>query len=509
MREIFPDGYINNTEAQKIALLKDLAKELVDDHVSIQEALPQLREIKDLIQSACRDPELKSYLSGAKSKRVTLDDLIKPGDKLNLKPQPFILNGVFLPNSTNLIIGREKKGKTAFVIAWIAAWFFGQEQFCDFDIIGPCPPVFLIGPDMSQEQWATMLHQYHLADEDGELLEDGPIKRLLAMDLGLQLDQHGLDFIDQLAEWACNEYPDQRPLFVFDSYARLVEPLGLQEATSEFSLPLSAAQALLRKRNITDIWLHHSAANRDTGKATSRGSTALPAVADQQVFMEYPTANEDDDRTMLRTKGREIPVRALIERTKPDGVWVVHASGDEVEEQNRIKERIDRLKDGTLPKQCFDAIKVLYPSNPLGIDLWQLADALEVQELDSLRKPMKRLVELRLVSPYSDMTKAPQGGRPRDKYKMLASVQKLLRLDFGVQKQLSALGNTEIKANSPETPDSNGSKSSLAYMENYKNVHKPLLLNALEVSGTSRRADDTPSPNGSSSAEKTQSKLPW
>ena len=124
----------------------------------------------------------------------------------------------------------------------------------------------------------------------------------------------------------------------------MISSLGLREETAEFAGPLITAQSVLARQGATTIWLHHSAANRDTGKASSRGSTALPAAADQIVFLESPSANEDDLRTQLRTKGRDVPVAALLERTKPDGVWVCHASGEELERQRMLQSQINKLK---------------------------------------------------------------------------------------------------------------------------------------------------------------------
>ena len=500
MQEIFPSDWIGKPEADQIELLKASAKELIEAHVSVAEALPQLRERKDLIVSSCKDQELTQFLREVKSKKVSLADLVKPGDKLKLTSEPFILNGVIISGGTNLIIGREKKGKTAWVVATIAAWYRGEDQFCGFDFVGPCPPVAIIGPDMSEAQWGKMLHMYGLADEDGEVLPDGPIKHLLHLGHGLSLNSDGLNLIEEVADDLCQRFPDQQPLLVFDSYARLVDDLGLQEATSEFAAPLSMAQALLRQYKVTDIWLHHSAANRDTGKATSRGSTALPALADQQIFMEYPTANEDDNRTMLRTKGRDSPVRALIERTQPDGVWIIHANGDEVEQQNRIQQRIDRLVDGSLAHKCLVAIHGICTANPIGADIQQLSAALRIKNLDSLRKPLRRLIELNLLYKFTSRETTPEGGRPRDIYKLLSSVQKLLDSNPLQSSYSPALGNTETTATSPETSGSNKSQPALAHMEKSIKLQKLEPDRFLEVSGTSRRVEGLPPLNDSKDA---------
>ena len=77
---------------------------------------------------------------------------------------------------------------------------------------GNCPPVIVIGPDMSEEQWGKMLHMYDLANSDGQVKPDGPIKVLMHMGHEFALDQHGFDLIDQLAEM----YPGA--LFIFYSY---------------------------------------------------------------------------------------------------------------------------------------------------------------------------------------------------------------------------------------------------------------------------------------------------
>jgi hypothetical protein len=438
----FLSDLIAKSDADKIAALKAKATELVKLRVEHSEALAQLRGYNNQIEGPCRDPELATFLRAAKRGRTTLADLIKPGDRLSMKRLPFMLDGVFTPQDTNLVIGREKKGKTSFVIAWIAAWHFQQQTFCGFDITGDCPPVIVIGPDMTEQQWGKMLHQYHLASAEGELSPDGPIKELLHMGHDFCLDQHGLDLIDQIAEQHHNA------LFIFDSYSRLVEPLGLREETAEFASPLIQAQSILAKHQATGIWLHHSAANRETGKASSRGSTSLPAAADQIVFLEYPSPNEDDPRTLLRTKGRDVPVSALLERTKPDGVWICHASGDDLEQQRKVESRIDKLKPG-LALHAFNAIKRRHQDQLLGFDLAELSEAIGDTDPSKLYRPMQRLMELCLVDEFSVGNSGPDGGRPPKRFRLHPSVARHLE---ATAKNPSTRGSTQTTPDMPETP---------------------------------------------------------
>lgn len=453
--------------AEKISLLRKKAKDLTKQRLDPADALAQLRAYNTQLDGPCRDPELLTFLQQSKRSKVSIDDLVKAGDTLSMQRQPFLLDGVFTPQGTNLVVGREKKGKTSFVIAAIAAWHYRQESFCDFDFCGDCPPVIVIGPDMTESQWGKMLHMYGLADADGKVLPDGPIKVLMHMGHDFALDQHGFDLLDQLAEL----YPGA--LFIFDSYSRLVSPLGLREETSEFAGPLITAQSVLARHGATTIWLHHSAANRDTGKATSRGSTALPAAADQIVFLESPSANEDDPRTQLRTKGRDVPVAALLERTKPDGVWVCHASGEELERQRMLQSQINKLKGYS--QECFQALVVLHSDNPLGSDLRQIADAIGLdgtddKDIDKIRKPAKRLLALQLVSDHEVKHLGTQdGGRPAHLYRLLPKVQKLLSLDSG---NLYTREEGQKPANSPETPDCGGSDHLPRIQESHLSISK-------------------------------------
>ena len=446
MSEQFLSDLRVKPDADKIEALKTKAKDLVNLRIEHSEALALLRGYNNLIEGPCRDPELVVFIRAAKRGRTTITDLVKPGDRLSMKRLPFLLDGIFTPQDTNLIVGREKKGKTSFVVAWIAAWHFGQGSFCGFDIAGACPPVIVIGPDMTEHQWGGMLHQYHLASADGDLLPDGPIKQLLHMGHDFCLDQHGLDLIDQLGDL----HPGA--LFIFDSYSRLVDPLGLREETAEFAGPLIQAQSILAKRSATGIWLHHSAANRDTGKASSRGSTALPAAADQIVFLEYPTANEDDPRTLLRTKGREVPISALLERTKPDGVWICHANGEELERQRRLQSRIDKIRS-VHALAAFQAMQRLYAAHPLGSDLQKIADATDGASVSQLRKPMTSLIALGLVTEHGSGDGGANGGRPAIRYAIPPSVAEHLNLTF---QKPPIRPTTETIPTIPQTPPAQG-----------------------------------------------------
>jgi hypothetical protein len=499
MADAFITDLVHAPDADKIQALRVKAKELVANRVEPADALAELRGFNSDIDGPCRDPELTTFLRAGRREKITIDDLVKAGDTLSLKAQPFYLEGVVTPHDTNLLVAREKKGKTSFVIAWISAWHFGQASFCDFDIHGECPPVVIIGPDMSESQWGKMLHQYHLADADGKVYPDGPIKLLLHQGHDFCLDQHGQDLIDGIGQL----HPGA--LFVFDSYSRLVSPLGLREESANLADPLIAVQSIMRNRKATDLWLHHSAANRDTGKATSRGSTSLPAAADQIIFLESPSANEDDPRTQLRTKGREMPVQALLERTKPDGVWVCHAAGDELAQQQAIDRKISKVSRG-YAKDIFNAMQTLHGKHELGAGYKEIAEVLGLDEKDApkLYKPMATLTAQALVTELGVNRHSPSehGGRPGVRFQLPKAVVLAL--------QLPARGSTPITPESLETPDTKGSQP-LARVrkidETLSLVQKPCAAtdlsdladscskNAQEVSGVSgitQRADLTP-----------------
>ena len=459
------------TESEKLAHLRELAKLLAAERIDGSDAMAHIRGRCADIKAAAQNPELKSFLLEAKRGKVTPLDIVRPGQRLSSRSAPFLLEGLVMPNCTNLIVGREKKGKTSLLIAWIAAWYFGCDTFVNQAIHGELPPVFIVGPDMPQQDWFALLRLYHLLDEDGTLPEDGPIKGVIHKGHQLCLDRSGIDLIEALAA----EQPGA--IFLFDSYSALVSGLGIREEGAEFADPLLSLQGALAPHNITILLIHHSAANRDTGKATSRGSTALPAAATQQIFLESPSNEEDDPRIQIRTKGRERDFKALLRKEEPDGHWVCISQGAGLIEQQSRERAISNLKGRQ--RQVFDALLTLRQNQPHGSDLWEVAEHLgwgsDSKAIDRLRNPIAALCGRGLVMEMPVKAIAGEdGGRPRCRFRIRQAVADLCRGEVsglsGVSDDSQDTPETQnpvtLRAGAPETTETpetlqrNGSEGS-------------------------------------------------
>jgi len=63
----------------------------------------------------------------------------------------------------------------------ISKWHLGFDEYLGRKLIGPCPPVLIVGIDMPRSRWMPLLGRFGLAewnDEKGKwfLLKNGPIK---------------------------------------------------------------------------------------------------------------------------------------------------------------------------------------------------------------------------------------------------------------------------------------------------------------------------------------------
>jgi len=431
------------TESEKLAHLRELAKHLAAERIDGSEAMAHMRGRSADIKAAAQNPELRNFLLEAKRGKVTPLDIVRPGQRLSSRSAPFLLEGLVMPNCTNLIVGREKKGKTSLLIAWIAAWHFGCETFINQAVHGEIPPVFIIGPDMPEQDWNALLRQYHLLDEDDLLPEDGPIKGVIHKGHQIYLDRSGIDLIEELAA----EHPGA--IFLFDSYSALVSGLGIREEGAEFADPLLSLQAALAPHNITILLIHHSAANRDTGKATSRGSTALPAASTQKIFLESPTNEEDDPRIQIRTKGRERDFKALLRKEEPDGHWICISQGAGLVEQQNRERTISKLKG--LQRKVFDALLTLRQDQPNGSDYWGIAEHIgwgsDAKAIDRVRGPIAALCGRGLVMEMPVKAVADEdGGRPRCCFRIRQAVADPCRQEFS-----GVSGVPDDQKNAPET----------------------------------------------------------
>ncbi len=318
------------TPEAKLARLGEIAADVLARRVEFAQRLPILRHHAMDLGLTVRDPELLGLLTAARRQRLGTTGLLRPGDRIDMTPEPWAWQGLILRGCLNLLVALPKVGKSSLLLALISAWHYGAETFLGQPLYGPCPPVLLIGTDQGQADWGRMLHAAGLVDDAGRILP--PIIGLAHAGQPVHLDAAGIDTIAEAAQ--------QNPglLVVVDSIqATCTAPLGLKEESPEIAMPLADLMEQVEPHGATVVAIHHASKGRagDGPAAASRGSTALPALASQLLKLAPASEAKEDHRRLLTAEGRGgAPVALVIE--KNDSGWT-YCGG--IEDLNRERDQ--------------------------------------------------------------------------------------------------------------------------------------------------------------------------
>lgn len=325
-----------------LALVHSRAAELIKQKAPVADRIPLLRALANDLGLRLTDNELMRAIWKARREARGHVDAIQPGQALDLTEERWMWEGLLLVCCLNLLVGLPKAGKTSLLVAMIASWSRGATDYLGMPLIGPCPPVLLVGVDMPQNDWGAMLKEYGLLDPATRTF-GAPIVGLFYKGMGISLDPEGVERIAAYAE----KHPGL--LILCDSYAELTKGLGVTEKDSDFAEPISDLVDAVAPFGATVVLLHHSGKEKATGSASeaSRGTTALPALSSQNLNL-YPAARGDDwaaDRKrVIAAEGRGgAPVKLLVERV--EGTWLTLGSPEAVERARRLEQTEEKLND--------------------------------------------------------------------------------------------------------------------------------------------------------------------
>ncbi len=250
--------------------------------------------------------------------------------------------GIIMSADANLLISLPKCGKTTLIIDLIATWSRGNDEFLGQKLIGKCPPVIIVGTDMTTSRWMPLLHRFGLAEkvEATKYKPIEPIVGVFAANNPLHLTQEGLE---RIAEIARN---NKGALFLFDSFAKLVAPLGLKESSEDIAHPLADLQEVLAPYQCTSIIIHHSGKTKeDSPVLASRGSTALTAAVSQIISLSWFKREEDrqDKRILMRTMGRAEDIQLLM--SQETSGWMLEGSVAEELKKEEFNKKLEKLTD--------------------------------------------------------------------------------------------------------------------------------------------------------------------
>ena len=174
----------------------------------------------------------------------------------------------------------------------LALWSRGViDEFLGHKLIGECPPILIVGVDMSHNQWCELLNKFGLAqylgDDQWKILD--PIKYMWTRNNPLHLDEDGLPILaDKVAE-----FKGQRPIVIDDSYAKSV-PKGTSEKDEGFAEPLYELQEVVAPSDATPIVIHHSGrADSNSAIKLTRGHTSLTKDVDMVFELKWVKKEEN------------------------------------------------------------------------------------------------------------------------------------------------------------------------------------------------------------------------
>lgn len=374
---------------EKLSAMRDLAAELLERRTPFADRIPLLRAQTESLGLTLRDQELQRLLWDARRAADGSDQLLNPGEHVNLAPTSWIWEGIIMPAAVNLVVGLPKIGKTSLMLAMIAAWHRGETTFLGRRLIGPCPPVLIVGTDQPQSDWGRMLLEVGLLGPDGVI--QAPLVGLAHAGRPLHLSQEGIERISSYAAVHSG-------LFIFlDSIAAVTGPLGVKEQDADFAEPLRDLAEAIEPYNTTLLAIHHAGKARFGLGASlaSRGTTALPAAVSQVIslapMLSGNPGSSPDRRITVKTEGRGgLPQHLLIERRESG--WISHGSAESValaqylmEQEGKLNDRqadaLDLVRQQWAGGQAMDARTLAAE-----MDLGQNGERIALRILDQLKR---------------------------------------------------------------------------------------------------------------------------
>jgi hypothetical protein len=407
-----------------LKLLRARARALLEQPMPPHERTFNLRALAHENDFTITPQEIQQLLAVARQDLRGKPLPLLTGQRIKVQRRRWLCEGLIPAGRATLLVSVPKVGKTTFLCALIAAWHYGAPDFLGMPFHGPCPPVLLLGPDMTMEDWADLLVPLGLArriDDDDDILSDEfelellpPIAVLWHEGSGVVLDEEGLEAIED----KLRQHPGA--LLIGDSYTALVQHTGLDEWKPEFIGPLMDLKHVCSLYGATSVMIHHSGKEKAAERASSasRGGNALPAAVSQTIAMRWlqgagAGAVCRDNRVALSTEGRAgKPVEIVIQQ-EDDRRWTLLGDGASIEaEQTRLR-KVDKISKNDRQAAVYTLILSRWTSRGLTTEVADLLEELpdSFTGTDRAREARNTLEQLRLTHQLVEQKNLPTADR--------------------------------------------------------------------------------------------------
>ena len=272
--------------------VKELVQGLVEDRmVRTDETLIFLRKHPLVLELGLKDSEIEALTLQAKSLRDGRVSQVQRGDKLSMKPVPWLWEGMLMKGGCNLIYGDPKTGKTRLMLGFLGAYVNKADSFLGKKIGKDRNELLIIGPDMQQSTWGHFLNEFHLGDAEGYFNQQ--IRSIVTQGMSFRLNDEGINLILE----HCKE--SKGLVILIDSLTTVMSGLGLDENKPSYVDPLEALMDAVAPYEATLVVIHHAKKETNGGSLSTvaRGSSALTAKVDTLVRIKHFRATQFSEPT--------------------------------------------------------------------------------------------------------------------------------------------------------------------------------------------------------------------
>ena len=161
-------GAVKKNQLALDAFKREVQAVINDESIKHLDRLPILRQLKEERKLRLHDTDIRQMMHQARRVGRAAYEPITSAQKLNRAKQQWLLEGMIMAGTINMVLALAKTGKTLFILQFIAALINGHESFLDRTLsdIDRERQVLICGPDMNEADWAQCLETSGLLKDD-------------------------------------------------------------------------------------------------------------------------------------------------------------------------------------------------------------------------------------------------------------------------------------------------------------------------------------------------------
>ena len=371
---------------ERMQALREQAARLIHDQdiPSDIDRLSILRKQNEGLKLKLNEKELQKLLWEARRINGERPLPLMGGCEILLPSTEWWLDQIIQAGVINLLVAMPKTGKTRFIIRIIKALLHGEEYFLEQRLSQRKPSLLILGNDQTASEWAVLLRGNGLVDEKHILTEK--ITTIFSKESPEYIDDQG---IARMARWAKN---NPGGIILIDSLATCMPSSGVSENDPEFVQPLAVLQEKVAPHGATIILIHHTSKTASSkGVVASRGTSALPALCSQILYLRHDEEgclNDNGKQLILTTESRAAQSVELYLTMDKKGEWSAKST-ETLQKERHHKKTLEKLNS-----RQQEAYEQLILSNTEGITAKGLSLIMDFDGGDEERKARASLEQL-------------------------------------------------------------------------------------------------------------------